>query len=145
MPLLYGEGRRAVIKLQEEVLKVTEDYSLILWSIVLPDMRLLVNASVPDRVPYKGYNGYSSTLTDGVGKFKLPDSSGWKYEDLMDISVSTRSPAEASDIQMIDGPPPLLTSRGLRVCLHLRHYTEDIYTLPTPALSCVVLAARRSV
>lgn len=30
MPLLYGEGERAFIRLQEEILKQTEDYSLLL-------------------------------------------------------------------------------------------------------------------
>ncbi|KAH7063821.1 heterokaryon incompatibility protein-domain-containing protein [Paraphoma chrysanthemicola] len=31
MPLLYGEGVRAFARLQEEILRVTEDYSLFLW------------------------------------------------------------------------------------------------------------------
>ena len=29
MPLLYGEGERALIRLQEEILKTTEDYTLL--------------------------------------------------------------------------------------------------------------------
>jgi hypothetical protein len=32
MPLLYSEGERAFIRLQEEILKQTEDYSLLLWT-----------------------------------------------------------------------------------------------------------------
>jgi hypothetical protein len=31
MPLLYGEGEKAFIRLQEEVLKTTDDYSLFAW------------------------------------------------------------------------------------------------------------------
>lgn len=31
MPLLYGEGGRAFIRLQEEILKVREDYTLFTW------------------------------------------------------------------------------------------------------------------
>jgi hypothetical protein len=31
MPLLYGEGRRAFIRLQEEIMKTTEDYTLFAW------------------------------------------------------------------------------------------------------------------
>ena len=31
MPLLYGEGKRAFKRLQEEILKVTEDYTLFTW------------------------------------------------------------------------------------------------------------------
>lgn len=32
MPLLYGEGEKAFIRLQEEILKTTDDYSLFSWS-----------------------------------------------------------------------------------------------------------------
>lgn len=32
MPLLYGEGERAFLRLQEEIMKKTEDYSLFLWT-----------------------------------------------------------------------------------------------------------------
>ena len=31
MPLLYGEGERAFIRLQEEIMKVSDDYSLFAW------------------------------------------------------------------------------------------------------------------
>ncbi|KAF2713962.1 HET-domain-containing protein [Pleomassaria siparia CBS 279.74] len=32
MPLLYGEGNRAFIRLQEEIMRVREDYTLFAWS-----------------------------------------------------------------------------------------------------------------
>lgn len=32
MPMLYGEGRRAFSRLQEEIIKRTEDYSFLLWT-----------------------------------------------------------------------------------------------------------------
>ncbi|OCK80017.1 hypothetical protein K432DRAFT_260976, partial [Lepidopterella palustris CBS 459.81] len=31
MPLLYGEGRRAFLRLQEEILRTTEDYTIFAW------------------------------------------------------------------------------------------------------------------
>ena len=37
MPLLYGEGDKAFIRLQEEILKTTDDYSLFAWSAVTSD------------------------------------------------------------------------------------------------------------
>ncbi len=38
MPLLYGEGRRAFIRLQEEILKETDDQSLFAWGVMIrPD------------------------------------------------------------------------------------------------------------
>jgi hypothetical protein len=33
MPLLYGEGKRAFARLQEEILRRTEDFSLLLWQV----------------------------------------------------------------------------------------------------------------
>ncbi|KAK3902002.1 heterokaryon incompatibility protein-domain-containing protein [Staphylotrichum tortipilum] len=41
MPLLYGEGERAFYRLQEEIIRQTEDYSFLLWSEVPPDDRWL--------------------------------------------------------------------------------------------------------
>ncbi|CAI0643891.1 unnamed protein product [Colletotrichum noveboracense] len=35
MPLLYGEGERAFVRLQEEILKETDDQSLFLWALSL--------------------------------------------------------------------------------------------------------------
>lgn len=32
MPLLYGEGERAFIRLQEEIMKKSEDHSIFAWS-----------------------------------------------------------------------------------------------------------------
>jgi hypothetical protein len=37
MPLLYGEGEKAFIRLQEEILKSTDDYSLFAWRAVNSD------------------------------------------------------------------------------------------------------------
>ncbi|OAG09555.1 uncharacterized protein CC84DRAFT_1137308 [Paraphaeosphaeria sporulosa] len=37
MPLLYGEGEKAFIRLQEEILKTTDDYSLFAWRVVTSD------------------------------------------------------------------------------------------------------------
>jgi hypothetical protein len=31
MPMIYGEGKRAFIRLQEEIIKVSDDYSLFAW------------------------------------------------------------------------------------------------------------------
>ncbi|OAK95617.1 hypothetical protein IQ06DRAFT_352632 [Phaeosphaeriaceae sp. SRC1lsM3a] len=43
MPLLYGEGNRAFIRLQEEILKTTDDHSLFAWK-----------ANTSDRSIYRG-------------------------------------------------------------------------------------------
>lgn len=43
MPLLYGEGNRAFIRLQEEIMKVSTDESLFAWKIPIDDPRSLSN------------------------------------------------------------------------------------------------------
>jgi hypothetical protein len=37
MPLLYGEGNKAFIRLQEEILRTTDDYSLFAWRAITSD------------------------------------------------------------------------------------------------------------
>jgi hypothetical protein len=31
MPLIYGEGKRAFVRLQEEIIKVSDDHSIFAW------------------------------------------------------------------------------------------------------------------
>jgi hypothetical protein len=35
MPMLYGEGKRAFIRLQEEIIKQTEDYTIFSWKAII--------------------------------------------------------------------------------------------------------------
>lgn len=41
MPLLYGEGKRASIRLQEEIIKAEDDFSIFAWKIDVPFDRLI--------------------------------------------------------------------------------------------------------
>jgi len=47
MPLLYGEGWRAFIRLQEEILKISDDYSLFAWVVSHPLLNIIQHASLP--------------------------------------------------------------------------------------------------
>ncbi|KAK4934916.1 hypothetical protein LTR10_023926 [Elasticomyces elasticus] len=47
MPLLYGEGTRAFARLQEEILKVSDDYSIFLWADDLSDRSCDVGLLAP--------------------------------------------------------------------------------------------------
>jgi hypothetical protein len=58
MPLLYGEGARAFIRLQEEIIKETDDQSLFAW-----DMRELV---APEKIFFGAYLSYLPTSGAGV-------------------------------------------------------------------------------
>jgi Heterokaryon incompatibility protein (HET) len=51
MPLLYGEGERAFIRLQEEIMKVSDDHSLFAWrdAVDLTRSDPLLNRSQPKR------------------------------------------------------------------------------------------------
>ncbi|KAJ8108776.1 hypothetical protein OPT61_g7938 [Boeremia exigua] len=62
LPLLYGEGTRAFQRLQEEILKETDDQSLFAWQVAHPDINCLPHQLSP--VP----------LEDGVSVFaQSPD------------------------------------------------------------------------
>ena len=44
LPLLYGEGERAFIRLQEEVMKHSTDLSLLAWLETEPDLEGIVDS-----------------------------------------------------------------------------------------------------
>ncbi|KAI1196756.1 kinase-like domain-containing protein [Nemania serpens] len=46
MPLLYGEGDRAFLRLQEEIIKRTDDQSILAWAVSKEDSRCFIPSSV---------------------------------------------------------------------------------------------------
>ncbi|KAI0744298.1 hypothetical protein C8Q80DRAFT_889878 [Daedaleopsis nitida] len=61
MPTIYGEGRFAFVRLQEEVLKLTSDQSLFAWGPTLSD-----NVQLEDdpSVPIQGHEEHEDHITD---------------------------------------------------------------------------------
>ncbi|KAK8046743.1 hypothetical protein PG996_014807 [Apiospora saccharicola] len=119
MPLIYGEGSKAFWRLQEEMLKLTEDYTPLAWvnrPETATDARLNLS-SVLAQSPWD--------LRDG----KLaPKEGGCSYGDIRPItwdpfSVSPNrfswrgSPHTEGWVPPKDVEPPRLTSRGLRITL----------------------------
>ncbi|KAK5660639.1 hypothetical protein OQA88_12001 [Cercophora sp. LCS_1] len=51
MPLLYGEGRKAFIRLQQEILKATNDQSLFAWACDNPDLPRLETSGLMAKTP----------------------------------------------------------------------------------------------
>lgn len=49
MPMLYGEGERAFLRLQEEIIRSTVDHSIFVWQPRQPEERHLLLAPAPDR------------------------------------------------------------------------------------------------
>jgi hypothetical protein len=66
MPLLYGEGRRAFYRLQQEIVKQQEDYSLLLWTDAHPKIEFAagVLAQSPAQFPQKGLQTTSGGQLD---------------------------------------------------------------------------------
>lgn len=83
MPLLYGEGERAFIRLQEEILRETDDHSLLCWTVPESDNRAWTLQSVfatsPDSFSEAGEikgnlfdSGHPSAVTNRGLQIYLP-------------------------------------------------------------------------
>jgi hypothetical protein len=68
MPMLYGEGERAFIRLQEEIMKVSDDYSLFAWDSINYRGGLLATSSAAfsnsgDVIPLNPSHTLSGAIT----------------------------------------------------------------------------------
>jgi hypothetical protein len=80
MPLLYGEGARAFIRLQEEILKHSSDQSIFVWNplnVEKPSMSILAPApscfaDTGNTSPYPAYWDTESTLTNRGIRTRMP-------------------------------------------------------------------------
>jgi hypothetical protein len=119
MPLLYGEGRRAFHRLQEEIMKMHEDYTLFAWANPWESMAGHCN-------PVKALTSYQC---DGIlaesphdfseGEWPKP---WWPYSELYP-SIITAALANENVKHSITGWQfmhlPTTTSRGLSINLPL--------------------------
>jgi hypothetical protein len=110
MPLLYGEGERALIRLQEEILKTTEDYTLL--------------ARGADNFIHgiKSRNALASTLSE----FNILSANGLRYSDLVldehtwtDAFLLRQSSLPLERLKDAADVTPTLTAKGLHICLPL--------------------------
>ncbi|KAH9220569.1 heterokaryon incompatibility protein-domain-containing protein [Leptodontidium sp. 2 PMI_412] len=99
MPLLYGEGKRAFIRLQEAILTKEEDQSLFAWH-----SELLPTSTLGDIGQTGGISGL------------LADSPDWFSDD---------NEIETSMPMILKSSPSAVTSKGLRVDFLLLPCTED--------------------
>jgi len=113
MPLLYGEGDRALIRLQEEILKTTEDYTL-----------LARNAgSLLDTHPKYGLPGALARRLSEFNITKRPGKKSWSYSDLVTVSHAISLPLKS----VVTDVTPTLTARGLHICLPVLKTSSDEY------------------
>ncbi|KEY68908.1 hypothetical protein S7711_03838 [Stachybotrys chartarum IBT 7711] len=108
MPLIYGEGRKAFLRLQHEILQRIEGYSFLIWSrdsfyARVCEWRwgsLPVLASSPSSFS----RGGPATMDGGV----------CKYEDMRLFYDSRQGFPSLAPVSDVTRHPPQLTSRGLR-------------------------------
>ncbi|KAI1842831.1 hypothetical protein JX265_002632 [Neoarthrinium moseri] len=119
MPLLYGEGRKSFQRLQDEIFKTSEDYTLLAWR-SRPRMQGDMGRD-PTGILAKSawdYRNDKRSLQAGV----------WNYNQLEPIDWNPSNP-RAEDFQWRGRPslqftslpgdfePPRITARGLRITL----------------------------
>jgi hypothetical protein len=114
MPLLYGEGKKAFVRLQEAILKISEDQSLFAWS---PSSK---NRTTVDEW------GESRASTVGISVF----------------AQHPREFSQASDIVGLTslGEPTTVTNKGVRVELPIMHWKNPPEDLVGRATSSIFLA-----
>jgi hypothetical protein len=132
MPLLYGEGQRAFIRLQEEILRQTEDYSLLLWTDG-PDGHHVNDGD--DDASIAPRSSYRSVLTPFPNDFRKdgvyapqkqtlhlpPSQNRCEYRKIRSY-FHHRDPAFGAVRKMTPAHwnPSQMTSRGLRIHMFLR-------------------------
>jgi hypothetical protein len=128
MPLLYGEGSRAFLRLQEHVMQVIEDYSIMAW----PGRNYDDNQGA--MLHYQGddatANNVSSILAADPAEFKRLDNAKWTYSDLRRADQENmKSAFQQADIHTTGGDPepPAVTARGIRLSLPLLHLAHRKY------------------
>ncbi|KAM6521734.1 hypothetical protein FALCPG4_011440 [Fusarium falciforme] len=128
IPLLYGEGRRAFLRLQEEIMKREVDYSIFLWRSTVIHSTTGLLCDSPHYFP-----------TGGV-----PIRSGGfcKYSDI----VASKIPAENG---LEYTRPPEVTPQGLQMTVHTKPSVGGsrlawIYLTHNDGLVCIVLSPRQS-
>lgn len=106
MPLLYGEGKTALVRLQEQILKTAEDYTLLAQGV------------------RRGADTTRSALAGDLDDFRLRDETSWSYSDLaLDRSAESFLRKISKD-PLVD-VTPTLTAKGLFICLPLRRVSDD--------------------
>jgi hypothetical protein len=129
MPLLYGEGNRAFIRLQEEIMRKEEDYTLFLWS--EPEL---------ERFPTNTWKLTAGALSISPSGFPRTGpqvvpawskgTSHCNYDDFTYVPPSTHNisvqksqlPTTKTDLVAFD--PPQWTSRGLYLTLWAQQWND---------------------
>jgi hypothetical protein len=108
MPMLYGEGNRAFIRLQEEIMKQSEDYTIFAWK------------SRGSESPRRGL------LSHSPSEFESSSRSQARIQDSVQVISEYKTPDQQLYI------PAALTSRGLLIGLPLLRKDARGNEVPEP-------------
>jgi hypothetical protein len=117
MPLLYGEGERAFLRLQEEILRQTEDYSLLFWTKERDGIEN--NASLPPPQSSLGVLASSPKAFMKQGPHVSPNRT-CGFQSIKSFFLNDDTTPKAFQQASIQWNPPQMTSRGLRVHMFVR-------------------------
>jgi hypothetical protein len=132
MPLLYGEGERAFIRLQEEIIRTQEDLSILLWTAPDPSISTRVGSDVLSTTPHFFSQELIMTKHPGL------QSTAHSLSQLERVSLFSRQDTVRSlpgifrkGIFHLASDPPLLTNRGLAISLNIFQMKFDTTSLAT--------------
>ncbi|KAK3938889.1 heterokaryon incompatibility protein-domain-containing protein [Diplogelasinospora grovesii] len=150
MPLLYGEGAKSFVRLQEQILKQEEDYSIFAWTLQHDCGQALTGFLASSPSDFTNVAPQNLQLPTLVGEFRYFESAGNYPSDskyLKPYTFSSRLGGSGADVcsgeayrvlytkryerlrkhdfhrslaKDIPREPPELTSRGLRVSLPVK-------------------------
>lgn len=154
MPLLYGEGEKSFVRLQTEILRQDEDYSIFAWTLqeecsettlmgCLASSPSQYANKVPGNISLPTLSGRpliradsrSTQRHDDYPGQPCYDSHGWQV--LNPKSYEHFRKSDPGQGIAMPPTPPELTARGMRISLHMRSAPDP--TLPAMAwLYCEV-------
>lgn len=115
MPMLYGEGTKAFIRLQEEIMKETDDHTIFAWSMASPCSGML--APSPD-----SFRDCSSTRvrypTQGAQPFQMTNRG-------LAISLEITPWAADTYLAFLNSDSSSHDGKGFRLGIFLRRCDED--------------------
>lgn len=120
MPLLYGEGIKAFIRLQEEIMRVSDDQSLFAWGLPPKDrLQSMEFYSTAQGFP-EAYTDLSSSKRRALREERLFGLEGRRPVGLLatspdEFANSHRiSPVRTID-DLVSDMPPIATNKGIRI------------------------------
>ncbi|KAI0009866.1 heterokaryon incompatibility protein-domain-containing protein [Xylariaceae sp. FL0662B] len=148
MPMLYGEGSRAFLRLQEEILRQQEDYTLLAWG-SLNTADTWKTAGIMATSPSNFGSRFLFSYLGSLGKRTLVH--GWyqwpDVESITSMGMGLKDFARERGLNSFE--PPTVTSRGLKIGLLARE-TEDgellVWTccVPTIGRSFIVMSLSKA-